>query len=332
MRCPKCGYISFDYNKVCPKCNKDITAEQAKLNLPTFRPTPPSLLGILTGEANESNIGINADSSQNMDVSEMDLDFDDSVSMESEDLSYDDSHDMVISLDAEDSGEIDMPNALTLSDDEGLSGIEMGHDDKEGLEFSPFAPDTHKSQQDLMQASVELHLDDLKINETGELEIGDIFAEKQLDAGTNELLDLEGLSLEEPETAPADDEITFDDSGKLDLGDLEIEEPEDKASFETMEVDDLTMEDTHPEIMDAETGSGKPIVSRARSSKEEIAEAVTGELDLNALTIEGPDLEKDGLSMDDSFDLENMDLDDDLSLDLENLDIDLDLEEPEDKS
>ena len=45
MRCPKCGYISFDYNQVCPKCNKDISAEREKMNLPSYKPNPPSISG-----------------------------------------------------------------------------------------------------------------------------------------------------------------------------------------------------------------------------------------------------------------------------------------------
>ena len=55
MKCPKCGYISFDYNQVCPKCNKGITDERDILNLPTYKPAPPSLLGALTGEADDSH-------------------------------------------------------------------------------------------------------------------------------------------------------------------------------------------------------------------------------------------------------------------------------------
>lgn len=55
MKCPKCNYISFDYNQICPKCNKDIASEQRKLNLPNFKPSPPSLLGSLTGEVSESH-------------------------------------------------------------------------------------------------------------------------------------------------------------------------------------------------------------------------------------------------------------------------------------
>ena len=68
MKCPKCGYISFDSNQVCPKCNKDISAEQAKLNLPAFKPEPPALLGALIGEPDESDIGL--DHTVDDDVSE----------------------------------------------------------------------------------------------------------------------------------------------------------------------------------------------------------------------------------------------------------------------
>ncbi len=57
MRCPKCGYISFDHNLTCPKCNRDISSEQRKLNLPAFMPAPPALLGALTGDVSESQVG-----------------------------------------------------------------------------------------------------------------------------------------------------------------------------------------------------------------------------------------------------------------------------------
>jgi len=69
MKCPKCGYISFDYNQVCPKCNKDISSEQAKLNIPPFQPNTPSLLGALTGDVNESQVGLRVDASNILEES-----------------------------------------------------------------------------------------------------------------------------------------------------------------------------------------------------------------------------------------------------------------------
>jgi len=63
MKCPKCGYMSFDFNQICPKCSKDIAVQRDKMSLPSFRPAPPSLLGALTGETGDSNIGLSVDGS-----------------------------------------------------------------------------------------------------------------------------------------------------------------------------------------------------------------------------------------------------------------------------
>ena len=68
MKCPKCGYVSFDHNQVCPKCKKDVSTEQKKLNLPDYRPSPPSLLGALTGETVIQTSAAMFDEGQNLNV------------------------------------------------------------------------------------------------------------------------------------------------------------------------------------------------------------------------------------------------------------------------
>jgi hypothetical protein len=68
MKCPKCGYVSFDYNESCPKCDEDIRAERTKLNLSDYRSNPPFLLGALTGQVNESEGEIGIDYSAHMQV------------------------------------------------------------------------------------------------------------------------------------------------------------------------------------------------------------------------------------------------------------------------
>ena len=47
MRCPNCGYISFDYLDQCVKCRTDLTGERERLNLPEIRPNPISLQEIM---------------------------------------------------------------------------------------------------------------------------------------------------------------------------------------------------------------------------------------------------------------------------------------------
>ena len=60
MRCPNCGYISFDYLDQCVKCRTDLTGERQLLNLPEMRPNPISLqeimerMPIITQKAKES--------------------------------------------------------------------------------------------------------------------------------------------------------------------------------------------------------------------------------------------------------------------------------------
>jgi hypothetical protein len=58
MKCPKCGYTSFDHHDNCPRCRKDIAAERHRLNLPAFTPNPPYLLGPLSGEMGAKKIGL----------------------------------------------------------------------------------------------------------------------------------------------------------------------------------------------------------------------------------------------------------------------------------
>lgn len=79
MKCPKCSYISFDYNQRCPKCNKDLVSEQKKRNLAAFKHNPPFLLATLTGDvdgidsASEAGIASDAGSFGEEDL-EMHLD------------------------------------------------------------------------------------------------------------------------------------------------------------------------------------------------------------------------------------------------------------------
>ncbi|MBW1981941.1 MAG: hypothetical protein JRJ12_12055 [Deltaproteobacteria bacterium] len=55
MRCPKCGYVSFDYLSACKKCQRDLTEVRQTLNLLDIRPEVPFLLGSLVGEYQEES-------------------------------------------------------------------------------------------------------------------------------------------------------------------------------------------------------------------------------------------------------------------------------------
>jgi hypothetical protein len=354
MRCPKCGYISFDYNQVCPKCNKNIADEQAKLNIPAFRPNPPSLLGILTGEGDESNIGLESNLSKSMgDSHEMDVGLDDSVvGLDTSEIGFDKGHDLDdIGLKQEDSGELELSgeeetlavdseeisvednDTLVMPSDEGegeeisldledvsleeggeeeisfsediseekggeeisLDEISLGDSDVTGdiaNEETVLAPDSIDLDIDLEKeaggeekSEIELNLTDLKINETGELEIG--------------------KDLEPAKEAEED---------SLDLGDLSIDDAGPSDEEETLELGDMPSEE--PDADDTTKAFNKTI-----STDESGLEAMLDESPLEDISL---DISEDQGPADTA--------ESEMSLDLENLDLDLDLDGPEDKS
>ncbi len=58
MKCPKCGYVSFDFNEICPKCQRSIIPEREKMHHLPFRPEPPFLLGALLTKTGDSQVGV----------------------------------------------------------------------------------------------------------------------------------------------------------------------------------------------------------------------------------------------------------------------------------
>jgi hypothetical protein len=107
MKCPKCGYISFDHNEVCPKCNKNIAALRDKMSLPPYKATPPAMLKSLTGEANDSNADVSVQVSEDTA----------SLLEEEEGLSLEDSQAIeAMEKTFKDSQEFDMQLETTLDD------------------------------------------------------------------------------------------------------------------------------------------------------------------------------------------------------------------------
>lgn len=54
MKCPKCGYTSFDYNDACPKCGRDLTPSREQLGLLVSAPQAKNYLeSLIYNEENE---------------------------------------------------------------------------------------------------------------------------------------------------------------------------------------------------------------------------------------------------------------------------------------
>lgn len=61
MKCPKCNYTSFDFNRTCPKCGNNNTDELTRLNLSQNKPNPPFFLASLMEMEDTANPEIHGD-------------------------------------------------------------------------------------------------------------------------------------------------------------------------------------------------------------------------------------------------------------------------------
>lgn len=273
MKCPKCAYISFDHNQVCPKCNKDIGAEQRKLNLPAFRPDPPSLLGALTGEASDSSVGLRIDGSQETAFSP-----EDSQTIEAMEEAFEDSQSLEMQIEATPEPGVHFPT------EEGAEEVSSGLEDLVLDDADVAFPEAELAAEEEI---VSLDLDDLSGDETDiafeeEITEGAPLSDLELGEGENEIsLEPEALSLEDTEISPVTETADGEDEISLDLSDLSIEEPgsEKETMVESVGEEDLAM-DLDDLLLD-ETASEVDVSSQKISL--DTGELVTSEIDMKKL-------------------------------------------------
>jgi hypothetical protein len=298
MKCPKCGYISFDYNDACPKCNKDISVEREKMNLPSYIPNPPSLLTALTGEGNEPEFDLKIESAESIESIEQEISLspEDSQAIEAMEEAFKDSQELEIELDTGREDKEKMPREKVE-----LSGLAPEISDTE-------IPDDIRSP-DLAEPSPE--------------DSEEIGLPHEVRAGGEEIALEKDILLEDSETG-----LPQVGKGARDDVDLEGDLPASKIpkTGKTSVFDPLKIDEESDSFDLEDLSGGKPGRSvDADFSLEAKDEAL---LDLEGLdsildeSVEG--LEPSGSTGEGK--------DENLSLDLESLELDLDLETPEDKS
>ena len=182
MRCPKCGYISFDNVEKCLKCRKNIAEASSLFQGSVLNVTTPVFLKLVPDEEEVEDMG-------EMEASSEEIDFaDDEIELTDPDLDIllDEEEDTAeVQLELDDGEEVE-PSAL---DD--LSEIESFTEDEAGEEEA--APDFGSlDEADLEQAFADEepdeHVDfaDVEVEETGiqpedEL-LGEAVATRQGDA------------------------------------------------------------------------------------------------------------------------------------------------------
>ena len=266
MKCPKCGYVSFDYNLTCPKCERDISLEQEKLHLPSFRPEPPSLLGALTGEANDSR------SKGTRGSSEIDLVRDAEINFDEESSHFD-------------SGEVEIAG----SNDFDLDSEEISFDDTSGLSVDSVkraADDILGSDPDTEEAIADLELGGLESKETGfdtgELQSDDSESagafEDELSLDLGEALNEEG-SLDLKDFDLGGEKETARQRGEIATGELQLDGNSTEELDNLLDMDEISLDEVP-------LGKKDPAARKNKGKKASPAQDSDLSLDLGDLDLE----------------------------------------------
>jgi len=241
MKCPKCGYISFDYNEVCPKCNKNIAALRDKMSLPSYKAAPLSMLKALTGEASDSDADISVQVSEDTA----------SVLEEEEGLSLEDSQAIeAMEKTFKDSQEFDMQLETTLDEVWDETPKEDAADLSLDIEDLPIEDARFEPAQAEDAAEIETIVDsDLLPTEGGDPEKTALFESVEADEETTGF-NLDDLS--RSESGPisevklqekAEDDVPIDLEGLASA----LEEPT-KNLNQPIKTEDLELEDLNLDL------------------------------------------------------------------------------------
>ena len=207
MRCPKCGFISFDHLTLCSKCGKELAETSDQLKGTSIRSHTSYFLG--------SVLGVETAEPENRAAGEADAyDADDSIELD-------------ISTEGPDEDEIDL-SGMEVDDEEDseeaagiiMPGMEEFSEEDEIPTISPNQfEDTDKSDEDASEGGIVFSLDEsaLEIEEQNEEPVDEAIA---------------GIAALDGESSPAVNEIDMselvslqDTEGPASLGTLDLDTP-----------------------------------------------------------------------------------------------------------
>lgn len=243
MRCPKCGYISFDRQRSCGKCSNDLTAAAEQLKGTVSKAAPPFFLGAVLGkqepaeaesgsalQEEEETLVLDEFGTEAPPADEEELDFA-GAPLDEEDLE----DQPLPSLGLED---IDVSDLMPLQEEEEAPVLHLGNEHKETIQASvPVKDDEEASLMGIELPSLEPS-DELLSADEQESPLGthEYPAAKSSDeAEEDEIIDLSSLmGFDEAPSQPADKEedqdifeLTLEDG---ESGPAPAEEPKKTAS------------------------------------------------------------------------------------------------------
>jgi len=154
MRCPKCGYISFDHQEACRKCTNFIGDTIAEINGTVYETFAPLFLNVskpagFPGRPSAfQGTGV-------QDLAETDSEEDFVMDKELEEAFVDDDSEGLV-MDLDDFSEVSPRDAFTLDLSEGPSGLQVPPPslDFSGLDISDLAPPVQESKEPLASQPV----------------------------------------------------------------------------------------------------------------------------------------------------------------------------------
>ena len=280
MRCPKCGYISYDNVDTCLKCNKDISSSTSAFQGSTQNVPVPSFLKFEPSEADRELEGA-AEVGGDIEFADPDLeilvdgdDDDDGIDFSMGDDDDDAGDDIAL---AEEFGDIESFGADDDEDDLDLSAdlgqFEDVPEDEGGFSFADEDEDEAEGSEEVVAAmDIPEELEDISDlsppgSEPPPLEV----AEEEPEPAA--ALDMEE---EEPEPAAALEAEEEEPEAPA----VAAAEPEDDLDFSSLDMD-FDTEETD-EIPSEEFASP---AQEAKSSESDMDEELNFDLDLGGLSI-----------------------------------------------
>ena len=230
MRCPKCGYISFDQQRSCGKCGNDLTAVAEQLKGTVSKAAPPFFLGAVLGQQtpvyNEQSSVLQGDEEETLALDELEAETppteEDELDFAGAPLDENDLDDLPLpSLGLED---IDVSDLMPPPEEEEKPALTLGNTQEEAPQPPIQALDDEKdSPMGIEPPSLEPDDDILSVGEE-ENSLGGLeypTAKPPADAEAEEIIDLSSLmDFEETPPKPADRE-EHSDTMELSLEDGE---------------------------------------------------------------------------------------------------------------
>ncbi|MCF8057615.1 MAG: hypothetical protein K9K37_13390 [Desulfocapsa sp.] len=243
MRCPKCGYISFDHVETCLKCQKNI-AGSTEVQGTTYQAASPSFLKVVNGYDSVDE----SDSSTEVGFEGPDDEFD-----------YSDP-DLNVLVDGEketDFGDMDEPEDMLSLEDSDLGAAagddfqietdEGGFDfefeagaEEQGADLSLNLPDELSDISDLAPPERGQTVDSMSLSLDDDLDLDDLDLDLGLGGESSEVDDDLSFSLDDLDLSVEDDSGLGGLDMDLDLGGLdEKESPAPKSEKSSGSLDDL---------------------------------------------------------------------------------------------